>query len=238
MALVLSGIYSPSSPIHSTARPTLSITPTMNYWKSGLNSVQSDYAYTRLWSPLPLELRILLRVLSWLGLLLSGALRFPHMNLLRRLLGRLCLVMLLGMGCLYAVCLNLSDWHYAQGFNLTLPPKDRVEQFRLANQFYPLDWRNRLASAGLISNLALASNDQGWLNAAQIENRKALVTDATDATLIQKAILIDLAFHDDKEAEVYYQQLKRIDRKSPIHELVANSHQQQAEPSPAIPDGN
>jgi hypothetical protein len=196
----------------------------MKYWKSGLNSAQSDYAYTRLWSPLPLEVRILLHAQSWLASLLSACLRFLRMPLLRHLLGRLCLVMLLDAGCLYAVCLNLSDWHYAQGYNLTLPPQERVEQLREAKHFYPLTLKNRVASAGLISNLALASNDSTWLNAARTENSIALASDPTDAVLLQKAIMVDLALHEDSEADVYYKQLKLTDLVSPIHELVEKSH--------------
>src|SRR5665213_528287 len=104
----------------------------MKYWKSGLNSAQSDYAYTRLWSPLPLEVRILLRAQAWLASSLLACLHFLRTSRSRYLLGRLCLVMLLGIGSLYAVCLNLSDWHYAQAYNLKLSPQARVEQFREA----------------------------------------------------------------------------------------------------------
>jgi hypothetical protein len=48
-------------------------------------------------------------------------------------------------------------------------------------------------------------------------------------------MLVDLALKDFKEANLYYAQLKKIDRKSPIHELVAQSHQQGSSPVAAKP---
>jgi hypothetical protein len=95
-----------------------------------------------------------------------------------------------------------------------LSPQQRIEHFRLARRYNPLELTNRIASASAISDFALKSQDTGWLKAAQIENRMALQTDDTNAEVLEKAILVDLALHADSEAQVYYRQFKRIDRKS------------------------
>ena len=134
--------------------------------------------------------------------------------------------------------LCVSDYHYAQGMSDRLDPRQRIEEMRLAAKFDPFEVDKRIASANLLSDFALNSKDENWLKAAQIENRATLHIDPTNSEVLQKAILVDLELTDDTEAEIYYQQFKRIDRKSPMHELVAKAHQKRAAPSPSIPDGN
>jgi hypothetical protein len=119
--------------------------------------------------------------------------------------------------------------------DINVPSQQRVEHFRLAARYYPLDYTNRIASATTLSQLALRYNDIAWLNAAKIENGHVLTVDSTNAQVLELGILVDLALKDFKEANLYYNRFKQIDRKSQIHELVAQSHQQGRTPVAAEP---
>jgi len=207
----------------------------MSFWKSGLKPAQSDYLYLRHGSPLPCEVRMILFAASWCAGLSLDVLRFLRTCRSRCSWRPLPLVILLVMGCLFAYCVTMADYEYKLGMDQNATPQERIRHYRLAAQYNPLDYQNRIASANAISNFALSYNDLTWLNAAKIENGHAILYDPTSADLLQKAILVDLALKDFKEAQLYYNQFKKVDRKSPINELVAKAHQQGRTPVAAKP---
>lgn len=116
-----------------------------------------------------------------------------------------------------------------------LLPKERIEHLRRAATLNPFDYQTRIASATTLSDFGLVYNDMGWLRAAQVENAHALMIDSTNAQVLQRAILVDLALKDFKEAKLYYEQFAKIDAKSQINQLVAQSHQQGRTPVAAKP---
>ena len=118
--------------------------------------------------------------------------------------------------------------------NAEMSPKERIDAFRMAASLDPFDMGKRRASAITLSDMALQSKDEGWLKAAQIENRAALEIDYTNAGILGRAILVDVALHDNVEASAYYRQFQRIDRKSLIENwwLV---HQEGSTPVAANP---
>lgn len=87
----------------------------------------------------------------------------------------------------------------------------------------------------MIAVFALNNNSKDWMQAARPELIKAIETDYSSADLLIKLIAIDLKLEIFQEAQFVYEQFKRVDRKSPLIQLVNNHHQQQAAPSPANP---
>jgi hypothetical protein len=118
--------------------------------------------------------------------------------------------------------------------NAEMSPKARIDAFRMAASLDPFDMGKRRASAITMSDMAVQNHDEGWLRAAQIENRAALEIDFTNAGLLGRAILVDVALNDNIEASAYYRQFKRIDRKGIIENwwLV---HQEGSTPVAAKP---
>ncbi len=106
---------------------------------------------------------------------------------------------------------------------------------RLAAAFNPFDPQDRAASARIIAIFALTNQSKEWMEAARPELIKAIQTDYSSADLLIKLIAIDLKLEHTQEAQFVYEQFKRVDRKSPLIQLVNNHHQQQAAPSPANP---
>ena len=96
---------------------------------------------------------------------------------------------------------------------------------RWAAAFDPFDFNKRGASANFMAIVALRSKDYYWLKAAQTELSDALRVDYTDANLLQHAIAVSLFLHDDKQAQIYYDQFKRVNKGSPLLALV-RQHQQ------------
>lgn len=84
---------------------------------------------------------------------------------------------------------------------------------------------------------AMQSQDKGWEQAARLEIINALQTDPTAADIMLDLITIDLNMDNVKEAQFYYDQFKRISRKSPFIQFVKDLHKQPAAPSLANPDG-
>lgn len=85
----------------------------------------------------------------------------------------------------------------------------------------------RTASARNMAMAALVNESPEWKAASISEIKFALQTDETDAGLLQLMIFIDLSLSDIAQAQHYYDQLKRVDAKSPLIELVKQSHQRQ-----------
>lgn len=185
----------------------------MSLWKSGLNSDLLGHSSIPSWSPLPLEVRMVLHVVSWLHSLPSACLRFLRMCLSRLSSGRLCLAILFGLGLAYGLSTSLADWSYAIGMNESQPIKERVDNFRLAATYNPFDHNSRTAGASVMGLVALTSHDQGWLEAARSEIRYRLETDSTDAVLLIRGLMVNLELKDEKEANFYYDQFKRVDKK-------------------------
>ena len=77
--------------------------------------------------------------------------------------------------------------------------------------------------ASLMGLVALNSHDNGWLNAARAEIRYRLETDSTDAVLLVRGMMVNLELKDEKEAQFYFDQLQRVDKKSPLFPLVAKA---------------
>ena len=195
----------------------------MNLWKSGLNSASSGLSSIPSWSPLPLEVRMVLRVVSWSHLSLSACLRFLRMCRSRLLSGHLCLAMLLGLGLAYGLSTSRGDYAYALGMDESQPIKSRVDNFRIAAKYNQFDHNSRTVGASLMGLVALNSHDNGWLNAARAEIRYRLETDSTDAVLLVRGMMVNLELKDEKEAQFYFDQLQRVDKKSPLFPLVAKA---------------
>src|ERR1035437_3418387 len=195
----------------------------MSLWRFGLNSGSLGLSYTPSWSPLPLEVRMVLRVVSWSHSSLSACLRFLRM--FRSLLssGHLCLVTLLGLGLAYGLSTSRADYAYALGMDESQPIKARVDNFRIAATYNPFDHNSRTVGASLMGLVALNSHDHGWLNAARAEIRYRLQTDSTDAVLLVRGLSVNLELKDEKEAQFYFDQLQRVDKKSPLFPLVAKA---------------
>ena len=100
------------------------------------------------------------------------------------------------------------------------PIKERVDHLRIAARYDPFDHNARTVGAAFMAQVALASKDKGWLEAARAEVRYRLQTDSTDAVLLMRGMLVNLELGDTKEAEFYYQQLARIDKKAPLFKPV------------------
>ena len=196
----------------------------MNSWKSGLNSALSGRSYMSAWPVLPIEVRMVFRVASWSHSALWAWWRFLRMCLSRLSLGRLFLVMLLGLGLAYGLSTSRADYYYALGMNESQPIKERIDSFRIAATYNPFDHNARTVGASLMGLVALQSHDQGWLEAARAEIRYRLQTDSTDAVLLIRGLLVNLDLKDEKEAQFYFDQFQRVDKKSPIIKQVEQAH--------------
>ena len=193
----------------------------MILWKFGLNSDSSEHASTSVWSPLPLEVRIAFHVASWWRSSLSGCLRFLRMCHSRLSLGRLCLVMLLGLALAYGLTTSYGDWAYAQGMLPQAPIKERIDNLRIAAKYNPFDHNSRTVGAGFMAAMALMSKDRGWLEAARAEIRYRLETDSTDAVLLARGMMVNLELGDQKEANFYFEQFQRVNKSSPVLKQVS-----------------
>jgi hypothetical protein len=196
----------------------------MNLWKSGLNSDSSELSSTSVWSPLPLEVRVVFRVASWSRSLLSGCLRFLRMCRSRLLWVRLFLAILCGLGVLYGLSTSKADYAYALGMDESQPIKERIDNLRIAAKYNPFDHNARTVGASLMALVALTSHDRGWLEAARAEVRYRLQTDSTDAVLLIRGLLVNLDLKDNREAQFYFDQFQRVDRKSPLIKQVEQAH--------------
>ena len=116
-----------------------------------------------------------------------------------------------------------------------IPPQQRIEYLRQAAKYNPFDHTSRMIAASIMAQFAINSHDPSWLNAAKIEIGKVLQTESTDAILLLRGIQINLELGDAKQAQAYFNQLQRVDRKSPLIGLVAQSHQQGRPPVAANP---
>lgn len=124
--------------------------------------------------------------------------------------------MLLCVGLAYGLSTSLADWSFAAGMNMATPIKDRIDHFRQAAKYNPFDHNSRMVGATILALAALQSHDQGWLNAARSEVRYRLETDSTDANLLLSGMMLSLELGNTKEADFYYAQFKRVDKKSPL----------------------
>src|ERR1035437_5142611 len=124
--------------------------PTMNSWKSGLNSASSEHLYTRPWSPLPIEWRIAFRVASWSHSSLWACLNFLRMCLSRLSLVHLCLAILFVAGLAYGLSTSFGDHAYAFGMDERNEIRARVDQFRIAAKYNPFDHNSRSVGASLM----------------------------------------------------------------------------------------
>ncbi len=104
------------------------------------------------------------------------------------------------------------------------PIKLRVDQFRIAAEYNPFDHNARTVGASIMGLIALSSHDKGWLEAARAEIRYRLQTDSTDAVLLIRGLLVNLELKDEKEAQFYFDQFQRIDKKSPLIGQVSQAH--------------
>src|ERR1035437_6146618 len=188
----------------------------MNYWRFGLNLGPSGFSSTQVWSPLPIEWRIMFHVVSLLRSSLWACLNFLRMCLSRLSLARLFLVTLLCTGLVYGLNTSRADWAYAAGMNESQPIKERIDNFRLAAKYNPFDHNSRSVGASLMALVALNSKDHGWLEAARAEVRYRLETDSTDAVLLIRGTMVNLELGDAKEADFYFAQFQRVDKKSPL----------------------
>ena len=198
----------------------------MTFWKSYLNSARSAHVSMSAWSPLPSEVELTYRGISWLHSSLSACSRSLGTFLSRLSLAYLFLALLLVMGLLYGSATSLADWLFAVGGRGDLDTKVSVEYLRIAGRYNPFNHDERMASANVMAFTALQTNDKGWLKAAKAEIAAALEVDSTDANLLLKGILVDLQLDDIAQAKIYYDRFQQVNRKSPIMKLVAQSHQQ------------
>ena len=103
------------------------------------------------------------------------------------------------------------------------PIKERIDNLRIAAKYNPFDHNSRTVGASLMALIAINSHDKGWLEAAKAEVRYRLQTDSTDAVLIIRGILVNLELKDETEAQFYFDQFQRIDKKSPFIKQVGQA---------------
>lgn len=151
---------------------------------------------------------------------LSSASRFTTHA--RRLLRRCVLAILLAAGLIYATCSMLAEIDYVNGMTQG-SLGDRVTALRQSAILFPFERRYRIASAILLGNLALAQNLE-WKRVAAIELRAALTKDPTSADLLAMVVAFDLALDRTAEAQAYYDQFKRVAKKSPLLDMVRASN--------------
>ena len=101
---------------------------------------------------------------------------------------------------------------------------------RMAGTLFPLDWHMRGASARLISSVAIMTENEAWGQAAIAELKHALETDYTAGDMLIRLIALDLATGNNTEAQLYYNQFKRVAKASPLIQLVAQAHQEASSP--------
>ncbi len=153
----------------------------------------------------------------------SSAFRFTV--LLRRSLRLSVLAILLVAGLTYAILTMLGELSIAHGYaNSNLVT--RIELFRRAAKLFPLERRFRIASANQLANFALqAEKNDTLLEIAASEIKYRLTTDPTQADLLAMLVQIELTLNHDAEAQLYYDQFKRVAKKSPLLDLVKHSHE-------------
>lgn len=88
-----------------------------------------------------------------------------------------------------------------------------------------------------MTGIVLNNQDIGWKRAARAEIIVALRTDYSSADLLAQLIAIDLALGLEAEAQLYYDQFKRVAKASPLIQFVKDLHERQPPPSLPIPDG-
>ena len=118
--------------------------------------------------------------------------------------------------------------------DVRLEPRQRIEYLRTAAKYNPFSHDARTAAAGTIAVFALNSNQPDWLQAARAEIRHTLEIESTDAVLLVRGIMVNLAIGDTQEADFYFQQLERVDKKQTLFRLVDN-HQEGRSPVAANP---
>ena len=105
--------------------------------------------------------------------------------------------------------------------NTSLDSRERIEYFRTAAKYNPFSHDARSVGASLMAALALTSNKPDWLEAARAEIRYRLQTDSTDAVLLLRGIILNLTLGDTKEADFYFEQYQRVNKKGSPTKLVA-----------------
>jgi len=176
-----------------------------------------------------------IRFLSWLGLSLFPAWRSRGAFRPMRLLARLYWVMLFVLGLTYAGCTMMGEHYYAWGMIGSNSIIQSVDYLRKAGTLSPFDPQNRGAAARMLSIFAMKSEDRQWLEAARAECIVELQTDYSMADILLKLYVIDLKLNLTQEAQVVFDQFKRVDPKSPLIALVENSTNKPVMPLPANP---
>lgn len=107
-----------------------------------------------------------------------------------------------------------------------------IEDLRIAGWLFPFDHRFRTASALYLGNAALSTGHDDWKVAAAIEIMAALRQDPSAADLMLMLIRFDLELHRYDEAQAYFEQFKRVAKKSLLIPFVKSIHEQAVIPSP------
>lgn len=91
-----------------------------------------------------------------------------------------------------------------------------IQSFGAAGKFSPFDIQNRGAACRYISALALQTTNEGLLELAHYECAKAIAIDYTDAQMLIKLFAVDLRLRKSAEAQFIFDQIRRVDPKSPV----------------------
>jgi hypothetical protein len=99
-----------------------------------------------------------------------------------------------------------------------------IGELRESARLFPFDRRFRTASASLLGNQAIQAKQPAYTIAAIPEMKMAIETDPTSADILAMLVASDLAMGQTEEAQHYYDQFKRVAKRSPLIEMVKEAH--------------
>ena len=123
------------------------------------------------------------------------------------------------MGLLYAMASITAEYYYKWGSEGS-DIGEMVNDLRRSAHIFPLDRRFRTSSASFLANAAMQQSDPAWQRIAIPEIRHALQADPTQADILAMLVACDLNLDRVAEAQVYYDQFKRVAKMSPLIQMV------------------
>lgn len=101
-----------------------------------------------------------------------------------------------------------------------------IGELRKAAELFPLERRNRQASASLIGNIAIQNNDPQWKLAAIPELRFALSKDPASADLLAMLVVFEVSMGQREQGKKDFAIYKQIAKLSPLIGIMEDKFEQ------------
>jgi hypothetical protein len=105
-----------------------------------------------------------------------------------------------------------------------------VLDFRKAAALFPFDHRYRIGSSLFLGNVAVQVDNDQVKEIAVGEMKHALITDPTSADILGLLVACELVLHKDADAQMHYDQFKRVAKMSPLMDMIKQAKQEHLKP--------